>query len=584
MSHRSEDAVRPRRAFLLTAGATVATAATGIASAQPAYANGLDHGAMRMQNSATDSISDADFINHARDLENHLYATSYGVLADGSTDDTNAMQSALNAASAAGRVLVLPRGTIKITAGLIWKHGTHAIQGSAPGTTIDARAMTSGATITLTPPSYVDRTRSWLSDVQFIGPSAAGTTVDAITNDTSSDTTRMTITRCLFKGFRNQVNLADNSYLITFDHCGFTTPNAGPPVYLHGNNMGENIVFQNCVFWNTVEFPFIKTDTKAGLSLFLNKCSFDFGFQVIELHCGMVNFNQCHLEGRYPGPWITAAADGSRPTVLTFQGGQIMCQTKTGDTLTQHDIIHINPGAQQAPVTVAMHGTHVKDSAGPNGVRVLTDTSGFALNSFNMQPAISAGNGERVTIGNPTNLLRGGAFDALPALATAPPTTWNTDWGMSASSPNVQAAMSLDTTTVTKDGSASGCLKFAPLQFNGSRATILSKRFACQAKRPILISIEYDIQAFVSAAGSQDGINLLVSWYSADGSTIQAEYYDSTMLRGGVRSAAPRDIVWEFGSAQLLPPIGAASGQLRLIGQNASWNQLLIKNFFASQM
>jgi len=64
------------------------------------------------------------------------FAKAYGVTCDGSTDDTTAIQTAINAVPTTGGILVLPVGVCKVTSGLTYGDGTSTTSSSRTSLTI----------------------------------------------------------------------------------------------------------------------------------------------------------------------------------------------------------------------------------------------------------------------------------------------------------------------------------------------------------------------------------------------------------------------------------------------------------------
>jgi hypothetical protein len=516
-------------------------------------------------------------VNVVPDADNRLYATDYGVKADATIDDTAALQSAFDAASATGATLVLPGGTIKITAELSWKYQDCSIIGTTK-TQIDARSLTTGCALRLISTTASGRVRRSLADVVLLGPSATATTVDAISHSTAQDTRGVEIRGVTFTGFRNQVRLLDNAFLWLFDQCVFTSAKAST-VFLNGSNMGENISFRGCLFdAGAAGFSYLEVGQAAACSLFLHQCSFDFGSKVLDLSSGYVNFAQCHLEGRYAGPWITARDGGARPSAVTLNGGQIVAQAKQGDTLTHHTIVRIDtPTSGDYGVAVSINGTNIKDSSGLNGVVVLDDASGKSNNVLTLDPTVSGGGGGRIAIGKPANILRRGQFDTATPIATGTANTWDDAWIGSGTSIN---GYSFDTSTSTKSGTASGCAKFSNLAYT-ARNTLLAKRGLVVPGRPVLLSLQY---AYDNLTADSSGITVLVQWLRADdpNTALDAETPYNQLFRGGLKNLTNATSSWNMGSIVVNPPLGAGYIQVRMTAVNTTAAALYIRGFEAA--
>lgn len=110
-------------------------------------------------------------------------ARDYGVTADGATNDSTALASALSAASSGAKCVQLPAGTIKLSTRVDVPSGV-TLQGVGDATIV------TGAGLNL----FSDAT------VQDLALLYDGTQTRAITRDTASATTRVTVTGCLFRG------------------------------------------------------------------------------------------------------------------------------------------------------------------------------------------------------------------------------------------------------------------------------------------------------------------------------------------------------------------------------------------------
>lgn len=510
-----------------------------------------------------------------------LYASKYGVKADGVTNDTVALKNALADASAKRATLVLPlNGKIILSQSIDWKYMDHDIVGQ--GCTLDFRALTSGVGLNLVGSTLVGRVRKTISSVFIQGPSTPGNLVDGIGHPTTSDTREVNFVNLLFSGFRHHVNIGTNAYLWTFRGCRFVSATSSS-ILMGGTNMGENLVFDNCLFDANTTAPYLETGTTAGLSAFFQNCSFDFGYQVANIKSGTFDFDQCHFEGQYAVPWITVQGGGSRPSVVSLRGGQFVAQGKSGDTTTNHTLVRITPPASGTDdVTVNFDRIHIKDSSGTNGVVALEDVSGVP-NQILMNPVAPVGYGtgatrQRITLGTPTNLLRAGAFTSPITINTAGVSYSSDVWNGSASS---VAAYSHDTSKVTKRGVADGCAKFTGLSFT-ARDTIMAKKFAVQGLKPVLISLQWAAQNLTTDV---TGIRALATWFDAGVPTtaIGSEFDVSGLLRGGIFSTTGQTLGWELGSIIMTPPSGAGFLTIRIAATNTSADALWFSMFLANQ-
>lgn len=174
-----------------------------------------------------------------------LNVRDYGALGDGTTDDTAAIQNALNAVPVAGADLYFPTGTYLVPAGsLTCARPVHLIGAGGHGLEAGgARIQVTSATaqcITLSGPRW-HMTDLVIENTGTGTPSAGGglLAVDA-------DYTR--ITRCMFIGFYNNVQMGGFYWSIT-DSAFFNSVNYG--LYLlaqSGEYDNGDQIIKGCVF------------------------------------------------------------------------------------------------------------------------------------------------------------------------------------------------------------------------------------------------------------------------------------------------------------------------------------------------
>lgn len=164
-----------------------------------------------------------------------IHAADFGVVADGTTDDTAAMNLAL--AAAAGKRLILPGAVIKITAALnnITTSGTY-IEGAGADST---KITTTHATADIF--KFSGTTFGGVTGVGFT--SSVTRTAGAAVQISTSDYIR--VERCNFNAMFNNVRRTGNSQPCWINGNTFVSPAAGGSAILLDGNTSNVSISQN---------------------------------------------------------------------------------------------------------------------------------------------------------------------------------------------------------------------------------------------------------------------------------------------------------------------------------------------------
>lgn len=231
----------------------------------------------------------------------------YGAVGNGITDDSAAIQLALNAAAALGNAFLwlAPAATYKCGSGLTIDTNKVGIIGN--GATLSFASMTTGNAITITQSNVDGNVRNYLNHahpiegIVFVGPGVATTAVRCFYfNDNASPNiiSGGIVKNCSFVNFAKDVTLSSGAFCVTFEKCNFTILSGTPSTYsveilAGGTNFGERNVFRDCM-WNNRNFHFLQT---AGDSdTYFDNCSLDGHARCMTLTGGLVTVANCHIE------------------------------------------------------------------------------------------------------------------------------------------------------------------------------------------------------------------------------------------------------------------------------------------------
>jgi hypothetical protein len=247
----------------------------------------------------------------------------FGAVGDGVTDDTAAIQAAIDYAETFtnGHVVLAPSAAYKCNSGLTLDTNRASITGY--GATLDFSGATTGSMLTILQSENSGNLRNPLNgshpitSIIFKGPGLATTAVRAILiEDTASPYTvsRVTIRDCAFIDFAKDARLSDGAFCTTFENCNFTTTAGAATTYSievpsGTTNAGERNMFINCM-WNNRSKCIDHANPNGNM--FLMGCSMDYGIEQLNVSGGSVYLIGCHLEGdNDTGYWFAVGGTNS---------------------------------------------------------------------------------------------------------------------------------------------------------------------------------------------------------------------------------------------------------------------------------
>lgn len=427
-------------------------------------------------------------------------ARAYGVVADGTTDNTAALNVALAAAANAETDLVIPPGTYKLTGGITWDSSRHGVYGLGT-VTLDFTGMTTGQAITVNGQAAKANTYGFrpvlhaMSRLRILGPTADATTVDGILFTDTSNGSHVTVDHVMVDGFRDQFTWGDQIWCSRFysvmgNHAKRRILNVQAIV-----NSGENYGFFGCTFANATNnagnATALYVDPLSAPDMNFYACSFDYDDLELDINSGTVTLTGCHIENHsLTLPLIRASySSGNEHTNVCITGGMIV-PTESGGGTSRPALVEIVSGDN---CVVEIRGTKwmtygnsadlTKVTAGAGSIRV---EGGW----------IPFGGGQLTRPGRPQSVLYNGDFE------TGTLAGWTTT---GTTGPTVAAS-----TTGQKAGTA--CVKFSGTGTSGDK--YFYQQVSCRPGQRAIFTAE--MAADTLTAGE---VLMILEWYAADGTT-----------------------------------------------------------------
>jgi len=346
----------------------------------------------------------------------------FGATGDGITDDSAAINAALNYASTlvGGACVYFPPSSAKYKCNSGLTINTSNVQVNFGGCGIDFTGMTTGNAISLirtqTDPNrqngqnYIHP----LTNGFLYGPSGANTTLTALYfNDTTPPNciSGGCIDNMSFINFGKDVYYGEGAYCIEFRHCNFQLDVGTPTTYSLNiptvTNGGEKISFIGCM-WNNR--PLILNQAFTSCDSYFINCSFDYFSNIaMTVTGGSVYITESHIENdKDTGYWFSCTGTNALIAVvnsnLTIQTNKTVYPPFYSDsTCTSGGIVLDNVrlgGSNFAPVLIAGTGKAVvRNVLAPigNGLPVIASYlnslayGGFESANYTAEWTLSAG-------------------------------------------------------------------------------------------------------------------------------------------------------------------------------------------------
>ena len=286
-----------------------------------------DAGLVTYQPAGTSNVTNVE-----TKLREFVSVKDFGAIGDGVTDDTAAIQAAINSIADSGNVLV-PAGTYALASGLTINVSKAKLVAeyaifdfTSAGTAVTAITVTGDSNVSS--PYYQEP--GGIEGLEIKGAGTSGSSVGLYFNSASEPgPSHSSIRNCVVRGFNQGVQFGNNAYIITFDNVGIWDNAAGVVLYAGLTNTGERINFINSTIYNN----------GVGLSLedpnattMLTNCSVDYNsLQQIVVKEGEVHIVNCHIEG-LGNTYVQVPSGNASPAFINVVNTTFVQQASGGTT------------------------------------------------------------------------------------------------------------------------------------------------------------------------------------------------------------------------------------------------------------
>ena len=216
----------------------------------------------------------------------------YGATGNNTTDDTTAIQSAINAVGSSGGTVVFPAGTYKISSPLV-ADSNLILAGVSDGASVIRQTSTTADALTGT-----DLTRLTIQDLTVQGPSSGTGNGINLTRTTNPAIVSLSFSRMTVKNFGGTGIRLSNPIVSTFtDVTSANNGNHGWDIYgVSGGAAGTSCSFIGC-YADIITNAGFRLDTMAYCSFV--SCAADhcgIGYEVVGVGSQGINFTGCGAE------------------------------------------------------------------------------------------------------------------------------------------------------------------------------------------------------------------------------------------------------------------------------------------------
>jgi len=363
-------------------------------------------------------------------LRENVSVKDFGAVGDGVTDDTAAIQAAINAVEATGKagVVVVPPGTYKMLSGVVIDASVITLDGK--GALLDFSSLSSGIAITVTGASinyagnpYFNGSNC-LRGLKVKGPGSGVTGVTGLlmTGSGFLGSNDYAIRDCSIYSFATGVVMGDVAYHLLFDHCSIFLCGVAVNGQLF-SNAGARNVFHRCTIYNS-SYAFVLQNASSGSTDVTDCVIAGISTVVFLIDGGHLCVTNCDIEpgashgATYRTLWVTATALPSY-SYINWVGNQVSVKNATNVPIYGIDgacIMTITGGYLYANPTCTggvfgSTGTGVGQIAafhwyGDYGTNPIESMSGASVTTYRHVPNAITGTATNATLNN----INGAAF------------------------------------------------------------------------------------------------------------------------------------------------------------------------------
>lgn len=345
---------------------------------------------------------------------------AYGAVGDGVTDDTAAIQLAIDTLTAQAQALTSRKkyiivlngvfkctSTITVPANFISLHGPAILNFDSTTSTVGLAITTSGdgdSAYNSPECSGLGSTNSnvlgGFKDLEIIGPNSPGScssassddgstaiTIDGTSSGSGTNSAHIRFDNLFLSFWGKGVDLQDHTYNIAFYHCRFAACFNAINFDSGRTNAGERISLYSCTF-SSSQGAAIKSQN-PDVGFYAHSCSFDFVNKAVDINGTSVVFYGCHVETGWEEYLSTDPVFEVRGNSGNFMmyGGTIILG---GESATRTNAILVSAGASDDTYAVfngvdwtspSFNATDVDLAAGTGDV-VFRDSKGTKITNL----------------------------------------------------------------------------------------------------------------------------------------------------------------------------------------------------------